>query len=1134
MAEDTEQTAQTEEDNIERNHKKAKKLQKLKDESSITFFLHSALFMFFITAFTFMFFLYKNRYPLILNDEILPEVLFSSVGLLIASLICMLLLSFWKLLGRAFLAVVTGACGAYVLGLIYPDNVGVYLGGWLPFLPRSQLMWLAENGNMIAGCAIGAVLFVFLNICRGAAMAFLSLPVLAALLILLNTASKQVSPQIVQRQSVGFDDENGDGKTQNLIYLILADHGGYKAETEEWKAAFPQSKNPIAESNSPAFINAFYRSNGFTFYPSAYLRFPDRYRNVGAALNPSLEDVTSKLFSRDDSSYFVSSAEARVFLLQNDLFKALKDKDYKINVYQTYPFDFCKGFEGQVEKCVTYPAPLGALYQTDLSVSDRVLLLAGHFLNSTPVGKDAIEKMRAKPSLSGLPFVGNPLSHSLPVGQAGVLYRLVKDAEAAKGKNVFFAHLNLPHYPYMYDENCKLITDPMKWRSRSSVGKKDLLDGMQNRQAYMRQLACTYGQLNYMLNDLKESGALKNTKIVIHGDRGDGLQKDERLTTSMTRIQYQVDRLKRDMTTVFAVYDAQKGKAAVEKGACDLQTLVNRHVLDVKDGTCLPPDLSKATDPEKEAVMTWLSEPVEDAWLKKESYAPIYAAWREKGGQAFMARVAQRQQQADKSKANAGKMMFVAPPAENAPFAEQAQDDAFAVKGAPDFVPVPDEAQALPPVGTEVVDEEFADLPQPIAIPETTAEEKWKTLDAPVPAPEPAADSAVDDLFGDVPPPPPSAENAGETIADVPPPPPADVPPPAEPKAEPAESVEPAPAPIAVDNTPLPAETLDLPTLDFADTESTADLEQAASVDNAKAEMEAAAAQKAEAEAQAKAAEEARLKAQEEAAQADAAKQAAEAQAAAEAENKAKAEAELRAKIEAEVRAKLEAEAKAKAEEEARLKAEAEAKLKAEEEAKKRREEEEAKAKAEQAARIQKAIDEAEAKQKAAAEARAREEAEAAAKKAFPPAEAENALDITREIVTERTNEYGDTETYIFIERQPNPNRYDKKYTEKELQTDLIRVEPEKTDMGENAPELQKTVAEQPTERVLGTEESADAAPAAESQNSEVPAAQNAEPATPAENVEPAAAEAVGAAAERAVPAERVVPAVSMERELTD
>ena len=1116
MSEEIEETAQTEEENIERNHKKAKKLQRLKDESSVTFFLHAVLFMFFTTAFTFLLFLHKNRYPLVLNDEILPEVLFSCVGLLIFSMVSLFLLSFWKFLGRVFLAVVTGACAAYVLGVLYPENIGAYVGGWLPFLPNAQLRWLAENGNLCFGVAVGAVLFVFLNIFKGAAMAFLSLPVLGALFILLNLSSKQVSPSIVQQNALLSSDED-NGKTQNLIYLILADHTGYKASVEDWKAAFPQSKDPLGEANSPAFVNAFYRSNGFSFYPSAYMRYADRYRNVGSVLNPSQEDISASMFSRDDASYYTASDDARVIPLKNELFGALKDKGYKINVYQTFPFDFCKTAGGTVERCVTYPAPTGALYQTDLSTANRVMLLVGHFLDSMPLGKKLIADLRAKTQMSDMPFVGNPLSRSLPIGQAGVLYRLTKDVETAKGKNVFFAHLDLPHYPYMYDENCRLEADPENWRSRQSVfPKKDVLDTQKNRQAYMRQLACTYGQLNFMLKDLKSSGALKNTKIVIHGDRGDGLRKDDRFLSGLTRIQLQIEKIKRDMATVFAVYDPEKSKASVEKDACDIGTLVGKTVLGAEGRACLPPDLGTQTDQEKDEVAKWLSEPVDPAALKKESYAPVYAAWSEKGGQAFMARVAQRQQQADKSLANADKMLFVAPPLENA--AKPAAPDE--AKAAPDFVPVPAEhaVDARNEGGFEVLDDEFADLPQPIEIPETSAEDKWKTLDAPQAA-EPKIGESIPELsFDDVPPP-----------ASEPQPVPAPEPQP-EPAALPA-----VPEPVSQTDE-LPAETLDLPALDFAEP-SLNDLEQAASVENAKAEMQA----KLDAEAKAKAEEEERLRKEAEeqaraaeqaekqareqaeaALAAEEARRAAEEQARKDAEEQAKKEAEMRQRIEAEIRAKLDAEAKAKTEAEARIKAEIEAKLKAEAEAKARREAEEAKEKAEQAARIQKAIDDANAKQKAAEEARLREEAEAAAKKAFPPAlEIDENADKTREVITERTNQYGETETYIFIERQPNPNRNVPKKREMEIKQELIRVEPKTTDLEAKSPEPQKQTAEQPAERVLGTESD----DGAQDKDTDVSALQK--------QTEKAAAVESAEAVENAVPAERAVPEPE-GRELTD
>ena len=585
-----------------------------------------------------------------------------------------------------------------------------------------------------------------------------------------------------------------------------------------------------------------------------------------------------------------------------------------------------------------------------------------------------------------------------------------------------------------------------------------------------------------MLKDLKDSGSLAHTKIVIHGDHGDGLRKDDRVTASLTQVQMQIDRVKRDMTTIFAVYDPESGKASVEKGACDVPTLVNKYVLNVQDGQCRSPDMSKATDQEKDEILKWLAEPVDAAVLKKENYAPIYTAWREKGGQAFMARVAQRQQQSDKAVADSDKMMFVAPPLEKG-----RKKDVNAPKEALDFVPVPAEKaeapaeEEAPPLfdeqaedkeageqpaekrkeaaeGFDLLDESFADVPQPMQIPETQAEEKWKTVQ------RDENGAAQDDAFAAVPPPPVEEESAAEV------------------ESEQTDSkTDGVPAAAEVSDFPLPAETIELPTLDFAEPVLT-DLEQAVSVDKAKEELEAQekAAKEAAAEASAKAEEEARKKAeaeaQEKAAREAAAEAAAKAEeearkkAEAEAQEKAKAEAELRAKIEAEVRAELEAEAKAKAEAEARLKAEIEAKLRAEAEAKARREAEEAKEKTEQAARIQKAIDDAVAKQKAAEEARLREEAEAAAKKTFPPAENTDLLDKTHEIITERTNQYGETETYIFIERQSNPKRYEKKNREKELQQDLIRLNPQEKDMEVKTPEPEKQVEKQPSERVLGAE----------------------------------------------------------------
>ena len=143
----------------------------------------------------------------------------------------------------------------------------------------------------------------------------------------------------------------------------------------------------------------------------------------------------------------------------------------------------------------------------------------------------------------------------------------------------------------------------------------------------------------------------------------------------------------------------------------------------------------------------------------------------------------------------------------------------------------------------------------------------------------------------------------------------------------------------------------------------------------ARQKAEAEAKQRADAEAKARADAEARQKAEAEAKQkADAeAKQKAEAKARADAEAKRKAEADAKARADAEAKARSDAEAKQKAEVEAKARADAEAKQKADAEAK-RKADQEAKAQADAEA---KARADAEAKQKAEAEAKARAEAEA-------------------------------------------------------------------------------------------------------------------------------------------------------------
>ena len=1094
-------------DRIEKKHRKAKAKEaavQQKDEASISFYLHASLFLFFLTSYTFLLFLYENKYPLILNNEILPEVLFACFGLLVFSFLSLFILSFWRFLARVFIAAVAGGAVAYILGLLYPFNIGNYFAHYVSFLPQNVLMYIAENGNQLIAVLAGIAFFIMLNVFKGGAMAFLSLPVLVALFMLLNTAAKQTIPETVQMTAA--DDKAAEAKTENLIYLILADHTGYATAVESWQILNSKALNPVALPFNPTFIPAFYQTNKFTFYPSAYLRYQDKYRNIGNVLNPSLTEINNDLFNRDDAAYYVSSEDAQVYTTRNDLFKELKKRGYRLNVYQTYPFDFCKGAGAKdVDFCQTYPAPLGALYQTNMTTASRLMLLVGHWLYSTPFGKGTAEfiynKLKDKVSLSNVPFLGNPLSMSLPVGQPLVLSGLRKDVLAAKGKNAFFAHLNLPHYPYVYDQNCRLKADPMAWRGNAPYTDKKELNGELKRwEDYNQQLFCTYGQINYLIKELEAAKLLDKTTIVIHGDKGANIQKEKTDDLELTRVDKAVNRFKNNMTTIFGIYKPQNKKAEINKSPCDIGTLIANQLLGDPDAACQPPDLSRFTQEEQDKSLAWLASAIADNYFPAAGFEPLYSSWLEKGGQAFMAAQDERLKQARKAQAETSKISFVAPPA----FLEtdqkkQSDTPDPAKEKTTDFVPVPEKesSEAKQPENHEktagkqnktaeipaaaeqtgesrisaepeqqdssetqkkqtedMIADDFGELPKPIVLPEidSSMEEKWKTTDIK------EGQKTTLELLPDL------AETEKKAAADAPPPATEQQEPPA-PQPSPASEVEILPLPTLETENALqklpemqtdqpqavlpPLEVLEVPEpTPVPAVETPAETEQA---------IPAAAEKTADTAAETKAEptslevlevpELTPVPAIETPAETElvvpAAAEKTEAKLKSEAEAKAKAEADAKAKAEAEAKAKAEADAKAKAEAEAKAKAEAEAKAKAEADVKAKAEAE-AKAKAEADA---KAKAEADAKAKAEADAKAKAEADAKAKaeeiqkKAPPPPANADQLDIIKETVTERVNDDGEIETYIFIERKPNPNRFKKKEApQRILRQDLVHM----------------------------------------------------------------------------------------------
>ena len=653
----------------EKNRKKIQKKAQVKkaDDASMAFFLQTVLYSSFLSVVTFLLFLHENEYPLIIDNNILPEVVACCGVLFAISVVLTLVSSVHRLVLNLFLSVLTGLAAAYILGVLFPVNFGEALLHHLPDFSAGFSAFLAKNGNMLAGVAASVLMFFLLWTYKSGFLGLCTLPLLCAAIYLMNAGASRPLPDIATAKPVTFEEENAPAKPSNIVYLLLTDHAGYDYSLLKWQKETRQKGDGLV----PFFVADFYKENNFDFYPKAHTRHLQRYKNIGGLVNPKSTELPDDLFAYADSVHYKGDEDARVILTKNDLFKHFKNDGYRITVYQSHPVDFCKSADGPVDKCVSYPAPLGFIYNAPMATADKAILLAGEWLNSAPLTKEILTFARKKLvdrrmiSAQTL-FLGNPVSKALPLGQQEILTRLKNDVLTASGKNVFFAHIALPYEPYMYDASCKLIPQPEKWTLASPSDARLDSKGEKNRwKQYVAQTNCLYGHLNTFMEALKKADVLKNTKIVITSDKGADIGEDAYALRNMSPFDRNMAEIKKNVSTIFAVYDPDLKNPERHADACDTATLTGRYLLGDKDAVCQDTDLKakRLADNEIREVQMYLTQPAADPRYNDPSdLKKWYADWLANGGEALTAALDEEYKQTEIRESNKkGNVKFIAP-----------------------------------------------------------------------------------------------------------------------------------------------------------------------------------------------------------------------------------------------------------------------------------------------------------------------------------------------------------------------------------------------------------------------------------------------------------------------------------------
>jgi hypothetical protein len=277
-------------------------------------------------------------------------------------------------------------------------------------------------------------------------------------------------------------------------------------------------------------IKSFYAKNGFLLYGNAYSHFSITLNSIPSLLNFNAEIEVDKSYAKEISTDFEYE------ILSNKYFQEMSDLGYEIKVYQSKYLDYCQE-NFKISSCYTYQI-FSTKFLEDLSasLSSKVWVLASSFLFRSDIFEFAKKSywhltnyLKSSFGLE-LPFPWNwDGQRTNSISALETFDILSKDIQKSPEGNLFFAHLIVPHDPFVYDSNCQLYKDPIReWELRGDPTFQKRLNTRSSWEKrykkYLRQTSCVTQKLHEVFDEMKKANIYDKSTIIIHGDHGSGVR----------------------------------------------------------------------------------------------------------------------------------------------------------------------------------------------------------------------------------------------------------------------------------------------------------------------------------------------------------------------------------------------------------------------------------------------------------------------------------------------------------------------------------------------------------------------------------------------------------------------------------
>ncbi|MGV7221166.1 MAG: hypothetical protein ACQ9MH_06560 [Nitrospinales bacterium] len=279
-----------------------------------------------------------------------------------------------------------------------------------------------------------------------------------------------------------------------------------------------------------------------------------------------------------DKSYAKEiSTDFEYELLRNEYFEKMSALGYSIKVYQSKYMDYCQE-KYMLASCYTYPIfSTKFLKDPSITLDSKVWVLVNSFL----VRSDFF-KILKNGYWHSTNFVSQKFGLELPfpwnwdglrastVSVSTTMEILRGDIIRSSQGTLFFAHLLIPHDPYIYDSKCQILRNPIsEWSLRVDPEfnnkRNSILSHSKKYKMYFQQVGCLNKQLQGFFDNLRSEKIYDKAKIIIHGDHGARIQM--RRPTYENRKDLTSQELLDSYSTLFAV------KTVGEKFGYDLRVL---------------------------------------------------------------------------------------------------------------------------------------------------------------------------------------------------------------------------------------------------------------------------------------------------------------------------------------------------------------------------------------------------------------------------------------------------------------------------------------------------------------------------------------------------------------------------------